>query len=141
DVDGDGHADLVVGAGPGAPGGHVKVFDFLSLTELRSFFAFSGFGGGVNVAVGDLDADGKAEIIVGTQTGPSHVKAFDGVTGKEIHSFLAFTDPQAVGARPIAIDAEGDGDLDILVFTGDGRFHLFDGKTLAVLDALLPQLH
>src|SRR5262245_59128696 len=52
DVNGDGTEDIVVGAGPGATGGHVKVFDGESGNLISSFFAFDGFAGGVNAAVG-----------------------------------------------------------------------------------------
>jgi FG-GAP repeat len=45
DADGDGLADLVVGAAlPGRA--HIKLFDGPSLAELDSFFAFDGFTGG-----------------------------------------------------------------------------------------------
>ena len=40
DVDGDGKADILTGAGPGA-GPHVKAFRAADLAELDSFFAFS----------------------------------------------------------------------------------------------------
>ena len=49
DQDGNGLADVLAGAGSGAPGGHVKVFDGLSQAGLDSFFAFEGFFGGVFV--------------------------------------------------------------------------------------------
>jgi hypothetical protein len=52
DANGDGKADIVVGAGPGA-GPHVKFFDGATFTELQSFLAFdSAFAAGVFVAAG-----------------------------------------------------------------------------------------
>jgi len=50
DLNGDGSADVITGAGPGGSP-HVRVFDGASTTELLSFFAFDAtFGGGVFVA-------------------------------------------------------------------------------------------
>src|SRR5262249_28616765 len=46
DVNGDGTLDVITGAGAGAAGGHVKVFDGKTGNEIRSFFAFPGFAGG-----------------------------------------------------------------------------------------------
>src|SRR6266540_4239278 len=46
DVDNDGHADIIVGAGAGG-GPHVKVFSGVTGAELASFFAYSpAFAGG-----------------------------------------------------------------------------------------------
>jgi hypothetical protein len=55
DVNADGFADIITGAGPGG-GPHVKVFDSHSLNLLHSFFAYEpNFAGGVFVAgVGSL---------------------------------------------------------------------------------------
>ena len=50
DINGDGAADIITGAGSGAPGGHIKVFDGLTGAEIRSFFSYTGFDGGVYVA-------------------------------------------------------------------------------------------
>jgi hypothetical protein len=88
DINGDGKADIVTGAGPGA-GPHVKVFDGVTNTEIRSYFAYaSNFIGGVAVATGDLNGDKQAEIIVTPLGGAGpHVKVFDGATLNTIASF------------------------------------------------------
>ena len=54
DVNGDGRADIIAGAGPGgAP--HVRVFSGLDLSPLSSFFAFEPeFTGGVFVAAATI---------------------------------------------------------------------------------------
>src|SRR5262249_38941684 len=76
DVNGDGKADIITGAGPGA-GPHVKVFDAVTNSEIKSFFAFdAGFTGGVRVAAGDVNGDGKADIITGQGSGGGAVKVF-----------------------------------------------------------------
>src|SRR5262249_14357598 len=78
DVNNDGLADIVTGAGPGG-GPHVRVFDgkqpalyyyaagsSLQRTELFSTMAFpTTYTGGIYVAAGDVNGDGKAEVIVG----------------------------------------------------------------------------
>ncbi|HEY1191467.1 MAG TPA: VCBS repeat-containing protein, partial [Gemmata sp.] len=62
DVNGDGKADIVVSVASGGPP-QVAVFSGADGSVLRSFLAYdSGFLGGVRVAVGDVDGDGKADI-------------------------------------------------------------------------------
>jgi hypothetical protein len=91
DVNGDGVADIITGAGSGGPP-HVKVFDGNTLVERQSFFAYStGFAGGVRVASGDVDGDGLAEIVTGPGSGAqSQVRVFDGTNLRERASFLAY---------------------------------------------------
>jgi hypothetical protein len=84
--------DIVVGAGPGSVGGHVKVFDGADGRLVASFFTFPGFAGGVDVAVGDVNSDGRQDIIAATGPGAGHVKAFDLATGSELLSFLPYGD-------------------------------------------------
>src|SRR3954468_9527842 len=78
DVTGDGVPDVVTGAGAGG-GPHVKVFDGRTGALLSQFFAYAlGFTGGVNVAVGDVTGDGKADIVTGAGAGGGpHVRVFD----------------------------------------------------------------
>src|SRR5438477_54410 len=79
DVDADGFADIVVGAGAGG-GPHVQVVSGATGAGLASFFAYStAFTGGVQVAAGDIDGDGKADIITGAGAGGGpHVQVFSG---------------------------------------------------------------
>ena len=82
DVNHDGFADVVTGAGPGG-GPHVRGFDGTNTANvLASFFAYdASFLGGVNLAAGDVNADGFADIITGAGTGGGpHVKVFDPAT-------------------------------------------------------------
>jgi hypothetical protein len=95
DVNGDGLADIVTGAGPGG-GPHVRVFDAVTAEQiagpLGGFFAYSpDFLGGVRVAAGDLDGDGVADVITGAGPGGGpHVRVFDGASGDEVFGFFAF---------------------------------------------------
>ncbi len=118
DVNGDGIADYAAGVAGGAVP-HVKIFDGVTGAELLSFFAFDvSYAGGVTLALGDLDGDGAAEIIVGAATGTPHVKIFGGVSGAEIASFFAYTNadgsPAATGVSVGAGDTNGDNRAEIV---------------------------
>jgi hypothetical protein len=141
DVNGDGLDDIITGAGPGA-GPHVKVFDGKTGVELHSFFAYSpNFNGGVSVATGDVDGDGRADIITGSGTGSTHVKVFSGKNQAEIRSFAAF-DPQFSGGVFVgAGDVNGDGFADIIAgsgFESTSHVKVFDGRTGGLLHSFSP---
>lgn len=141
DVTGDGVADLVTGAGPGG-GPHVRVFDGTSNAPVYSFFAYdAAFKGGVSVAAGDLDGDGRADIITGAGTGGGpHVKVFSGADATPQASLFAFDAGFFGGISVAAGDAGADGLQDLIVGTasGDARVRVLDGRTFDPIADFLP---
>ena len=115
DINGDGYSDIVTAAGPGA-GPHVKVFSGKDLSVLSSFWAFDPtFFGGVEIAAGDWNGDGPADIAAaaGPGVGP-HVQVFDGRTQDRLASFFAYDQSFRGGARLAMLDVDGDGLLELL---------------------------
>ena len=125
DVDGDGLAEVITGAGPSA-GPHVRAFSLAggTPTEVASFFAYDpAFAGGVSVAAGDVTGDGVAEIITGAGPGGGpHVRAFSlaggGVT--EVASFFAYDRAFTGAVHVAAADLTGDGVAEIITGAGPG---------------------
>lgn len=76
DMDGNGKADLLVGAGFGG-GPRVAVYDGVSVSKnaptrtVNDFFALPelAFRGGISIDAGDVDGDGRADLIVGPGLG------------------------------------------------------------------------
>src|SRR5205085_2327868 len=108
DVDGDGTADVVTGAGAGG-GPHVRVFSGATGAVLSEFFAYDpAFRGGVFVAAGDVNGDGRADIVTGAGAGGGpHVKVF-AADGTLLQSFFAY-DPAFTGGVAVAAGDVADG--------------------------------
>jgi hypothetical protein len=136
DVNGDGFADIVTGAGP-TGGPHVKVFDGQTGAELQSFFAYDqSFTGGVTVAAADVNRDGHADIITGAaSSGGPQVNVFDGATGALQKSFFALDPTFTGGISVAAADVTGDGVPDIVAGAGPGSLPF-----VLVFDAVSGQL-
>jgi hypothetical protein len=134
DVTGDGIADLVTAPGPGMPP-LVRVFDGRDLSLVSEFLAYDpAWRGGVFVALGDFNRDGRSEIITGADAGGGpHVRIFGGLTGKLRKEFLAYDANFAGGVRVAAGQVTGDGSLNILTAPGKGMpplVRIFDARTL-----------
>ena len=119
DVNGDGYADIIVGADAGG-GPNVAVFSGKDGSVLANLMAYDpNFSGGVRVAAGDLYANGHAEVITGAGPGGGpQVKVFDVMTGQVLQSFFAFDPSFTAGVYVGAGDTSGAGKMNIIVGAG-----------------------
>ncbi len=119
DVDGDNKTEIIVGPGSGVAG-RVKVFS--ADGKLKSqFYAYAAdFRGGVKVATGDFDGDGKDEIVTAPGSGlKPDIKVFDN-QGKLKNEFIAYDSKFLGGVNIAAGDVDGDGKFEIVTAPGSG---------------------
>ena len=151
DLDGDGRAEVVVTPDQGG-GPVVAVYSGARLVagagrdaQLTRFFGIQGdpgFRGGARAALGDVDGDGTADLVVsaGFLGGP-RIALFDGAAlaagsagpRKLAGDFFAFESRLTNGAFVAAGDVTGDGVADLAFGGGPGgapRVRLFDGSAL-----------
>lgn len=135
DVNGDGTEDIIAAAGPGG-GSRVRVFDGVTFAPLLDILAFEEtFTGGVFASVGDLNGDGKSELILSADVGGGpRVRILDALSGNTMADFFGIADENFRGGARTAIgDVNGDGVPDLLVAAGVGggpRVAGYDGKSL-----------
>ncbi len=117
DLDGDKTQEIITAAGVGG-GPHIRVFNKDGKPLIGGFFAYEqNFRGGVSLAIGDIDGDGKKEILTAPGPGRSpEIKIFN-KDGKIINSFMAYENDFTSGLRIMSDDLDGDKNFEILVGT------------------------
>ena len=145
DINGDGVGDLLVAAGFGG-GPRVAAFDGRSLATTRArlfddFFLFEpALRNGAFVALGDIDGDGKADLIGGG--GPGGGPRVSVLGGKDLlagrmtvlANFYAGSTASRGGIRVSVRDLDGDRFADVVVGDGAGagsRVTAYYGKDFA----------
>ena len=132
DLNGDGNFELVLG---GAIGAEPKVKIMTNDGRLKKeFLAYDkNFRGGLSLALGDVDGDGKIEIIVGAKAGGNgRLKIFDqqGNLKKEINAYdrnfkgeivLAAGNIDGKGADEIVLGFGSGTSPSIRILSGDGK--------------------
>lgn len=123
DVNGDGYNEIVTGAGPGG-GPSVRIFDRFGQIEFTpGFYAYDeSFRGGINIACGDLDNDGSAEIITAPKFGGGpYIRIFDRFGNpKFTMGFFAYDESFRGGVNIAVGDIDGGGLKDIITAPGPG---------------------
>jgi len=114
DLNNDGQSEIITGAGPGG-GPHVRVFNKQG-ELINQFFAYEdNFYGGISVAVGDVNGDGKKEIITSPgKGGQSQIKIFSQY-GQLLGNFQAYNIQTETAFKAVTNDINYDGVDEILV--------------------------
>ncbi|GAB4486858.1 MAG: hypothetical protein OHK006_15200 [Thermodesulfovibrionales bacterium] len=132
DFDGDGRAEIAVSAGPGqANSAHVAVYAYRegSLVATGVNIVAMGSMYGANVAAGDVDGDGVAELVVAPGPDPNadavaRVFKIDtvldcgGWSASEFSTISATSLSGGYGANVAAVDLNSDGRSEIILSSG-----------------------
>lgn len=123
DTNGNATSEIITGSGIG--GSQIRVFEFQngSYQVAAEFSAYNqNYQQGIKVAAGDLDGDGKYEIIAGTEIGGGpHVRVFDGEGNLKFSpGFFAYREELRQGIKVAAGDLDGDGQDEIITGTNQG---------------------
>jgi hypothetical protein len=138
DVTGDGVPDIITAPGPGVVT-RIEVFDGVTGNLVESLLPFgSAYTSGAFVATGDVNGDGRPDIIVGAGAS-SRVKVFSGTDLSVLLSFLAYG-AFAGGVHVAAGAVNGGSKADIITAPGAGmgaRVKIFDGSDAALLQSFI----
>ena len=154
DINGDGRLEVVIGAGnhwriacagghpwcgPASGSDHNKVFAWHADdgSTVPGFPVSTGDTVLGSPALGDVDADGLPEVVVGSHDGTVRAWNGNGSTQWSVTPTFNHLGSGRVTGSPIIADLDGDGDQDVAVGTEKG-LALLDGRTGASLEAGLP---
>jgi hypothetical protein len=147
DFNGDGTEDVITATGPGQRA-TIHVYDGKTGAELVAggipVFE-SSFIGGLNLAAGDFNHDGKADVVVSADTGggprvqvlnaAQFLPGADSSKGLLLADFLGIDDANFRGGTRVAVgDLNNDGTPDLIVAAGQGggpRVAIFDGQSIS----------
>jgi len=126
DINADGYADVIVGAGQ-TGGPRVKVFNgaagyaINTIAPAMDFFAYDpSFTGGVTVSAGNRDTQPGDEVITGAGVGGGpNIRSFN-AAGQLLDNFFAFSTSITSGIFIAAGYVDSDGTADIIAGTGFG---------------------
>lgn len=137
DFNGDKIADAAFGTGAGTSA-RVRIINGANgLDLIPTTTVLDGFQGGVFLAAGDVDRDGKAELAVSADAGGGTRVSVFRVSGNTLTTaadFLAFGDANFRGGSRLAMgDVNKDGAADVIVGAGVGgapRVAVYDGASV-----------
>jgi hypothetical protein len=150
DVNGDGTMDIIAGQSQnGAQFVAISGRDFKTVL-LKKTATATAIKGGVFVAAGDVNGDGKAEVIVGLGAGTSPlVQVYRDASDLDTKASLLRQSAPLYGktfkggVRVAAVDLDGDGKAEVLTTAGSVppsyRLRVLNGLMLTALDAYFSQ--
>ncbi len=120
---------VVTGSAPGQPGLiTIRQPGTGQVSQIAPYG--TGYNGGINVAVADVNADGTKDIIAGAvRGGPAQVVVYDGKTLQPIRQLTPFGPTYHGGISVASGNVNNDGNADIAVVSRVGLGKLYSGSS------------